>query len=304
MQKRHLFLLCEQEQGFPGRCKLRVALIHLGSAPNTYLQALMTSLPSADISKASWMKNIHWQTSPPFRLKWLTKVAVPFSRIGYLKNSLNENLSVLIAKDGQEVEEECGRLLMREMELYAMFGSNKTTYFPGIRHHKLHELKARREIDSSSGFNPASWWNNKKKPHHNNNNNNNNNPATTTPTRTPNFGAGALASQQPLPNSPFPDSVQLPDITDRSSSMPRRENSQHSRKSKDSDEMDMDDSEGEDGHASDDEEINADGTKSKKKKSQRFYCTDYPPCNLSFTRSEHLARHIRYATLNLLTAHK
>ncbi|CCC12586.1 hypothetical protein SMACR_06993 [Sordaria macrospora] len=134
--------------------------------------ALMTSLPSADISKASWMKNIHWQTSPPFRLKWLTKVAVPFSRIGYLKNSLNENLSVLIAKDGQEVEEECGRLLMREMELYAMFGSNKTTYFPGIRHHKLHELKARREIDSSSGFNPASWWNNKKKPHHNNNNNN------------------------------------------------------------------------------------------------------------------------------------
>ena len=31
----------------------------------------------------------------------------------------------------------------------------------------------------------------------------------------------------------------------------------------------------------------------KKKKSQRFFCTDYPPCNLSFTRSEHLARHIR-----------
>lgn len=50
--------------------------------------------------------------------------------------------------------------------------------------------------------------------------------------------------------------------------------------------------EGEDG--SDDESVNADGTRSsKKKKSQRFYCTDYPPCNLSFTRSEHLARHIR-----------
>lgn len=130
--------------------------------------------------------------------------------------------------------------------------------------------------------------------------NNSNNPATTTPTRTPNFGSSALASQQPLPTSPFPDSVQLPEITDRGNSMPRRENSQRSRKSKDSDEMDMDDSDGEaageDGHASDDEEINADGTKSKKKKSQRFYCTDYPPCNLSFTRSEHLARHIRYAT--------
>ena len=33
--------------------------------------------------------------------------------------------------------------------------------------------------------------------------------------------------------------------------------------------------------------------KNKKKKGQRFYCKDYPPCNLSFTRSEHLARHIR-----------
>lgn len=57
--------------------------------------------------------------------------------------------------------------------------------------------------------------------------------------------------------------------------------------------MGADSEEGEDG--SDDESvINADGTKStKKKKSQRFYCTDYPPCGLSFTRSEHLARHIR-----------
>jgi uncharacterized Zn-finger protein len=66
----------------------------------------------------------------------------------------------------------------------------------------------------------------------------------------------------------------------------------------DSEDVDMDDSDGEangneDG-ASDDESVNADGSKSnKKKKSQRFYCTDYPPCSLSFTRSEHLARHIR-----------
>ena len=35
----------------------------------------------------------------------------------------------------------------------------------------------------------------------------------------------------------------------------------------------------------------------KKKKGQRFFCTDYPPCNLSFTRSEHLARHIRFVTV-------
>lgn len=64
--------------------------------------------------------------------------------------------------------------------------------------------------------------------------------------------------------------------------------------------VDMDDSDGEtgiaaeDGIGSDDDSVGADGSKSgKKKKSQRFYCTDYPPCTLSFTRSEHLARHIR-----------
>ncbi|KAK3492243.1 YT521-B-like domain-containing protein [Neurospora hispaniola] len=126
--------------------------------------ALMTSLPSADINKASWMKNIHWQTSPPFRLRWLSKVAVPFSRIGYLKNPLNENLSVLIAKDGQEVEEDCGRALLREMESYAEWESNKTAFPSGSRQQPQ---PARRESDSASGFNPASWWKNKKKPHNN-----------------------------------------------------------------------------------------------------------------------------------------
>ncbi|KAJ4392809.1 hypothetical protein N0V85_006820 [Neurospora sp. IMI 360204] len=114
-------------------------------------------------------------TSPPFRLRWLSKVAVPFSRIGYLKNPLNENLSVLIAKDGQEVEEDCGRALLREMESYAEWGSNKTTFPSGSRHQNQQQQQhARRESDSASGLNTASWWNNKKKPHHNNNNHWNN----------------------------------------------------------------------------------------------------------------------------------
>lgn len=45
---------------------------------------------------------------------------------------------------------------------------------------------------------------------------------------------------------------------------------------------------------SDNESAASDGRPQKKKKGQKFYCVDYPPCNLSFTRSEHLARHIRY----------
>jgi uncharacterized Zn-finger protein len=53
--------------------------------------------------------------------------------------------------------------------------------------------------------------------------------------------------------------------------------------------------EGKDG--SDDESVSGDAkSASKKKKGQRFFCTEFPPCHLSFTRSEHLARHIRYVT--------
>jgi C2H2 transcription facotor len=117
---------------------------------------------------------------------------------------------------------------------------------------------------------------------------------STTPTRAT-FSSTA-AGQKPLPSSPFPQAVQVPEVSDQ----PKRD-SPHSAVTdprRDSMDMDMDDSDGEaadDAGGSDEDSVNADGTRSsKKKKSQRFYCTEYPPCNLSFTRSEHLARHIRY----------
>lgn len=50
-----------------------------------------------------------------------------------------------------------------------------------------------------------------------------------------------------------------------------------------------------DPQGSDNDTENGDAS-ARKKKGQRFFCTGYPPCNLSFTRSEHLARHIRKHT--------
>jgi hypothetical protein len=106
-------------------------------------------------------------------------------------------------------------------------------------------------------------------------------------------------SQRPLPTSPFAQAASA--SSESTENGLHRNDSQHSTRSpkRDSLDVDMDESDGEngtidDGAGSDAESVNADGTRSgKKKKSQRFYCTDYPPCNLSFTRSEHLARHIR-----------
>ena len=56
-----------------------------------------------------------------------------------------------------------------------------------------------------------------------------------------------------------------------------------------------DHSEGGENSEDDNEEGDGDST-SRKRKGQRFFCTGFPPCSLSFTRSEHLARHIRKHT--------
>ncbi|KAK4103247.1 hypothetical protein N658DRAFT_390721, partial [Parathielavia hyrcaniae] len=77
--------------------------------------ARMSTAPSPDIPRPSFVKGIHWDTSDPFRVQWLSRTAVDFWRIGHLKNALNEHQPVLVGKDGQEIEEECGAELMRAM---------------------------------------------------------------------------------------------------------------------------------------------------------------------------------------------
>lgn len=113
--------------------------------------------------------------------------------------------------------------------------------------------------------------------------------------KTPTRATFALGNQKPLPTEPFPTALSVPESIESPQKPLSRGQSTRSSKSFESEDVDMDDaSDGDDGEGSDDESVNADGTRSgKKKKSQRFWCTDYPPCNLSFTRSEHLARHIR-----------
>lgn len=80
----------------------------------------METRPSPDIPKPRWMDAIHWETSQPFRVDWLSRTEVEFRRIGHLKNAYNENSAVLVGKDGQEIEDECGRDLFHEMMVVAM----------------------------------------------------------------------------------------------------------------------------------------------------------------------------------------
>ncbi|KAF2012145.1 hypothetical protein BU24DRAFT_270937 [Aaosphaeria arxii CBS 175.79] len=124
-------------------------------------------------------------------------------------------------------------------------------------------------------------------------------PSAKTPTRN---SFGGLAAQRPLPSSPFTPQREISEAPSHKSD-PSQESalsrgsshrSTHSVGSSHDIEMGGDD-EGRDG--SDNESTTSDVNRpSKKKKGQRFFCTEFPPCQLSFTRSEHLARHIRKHT--------
>ncbi|KAF2853962.1 hypothetical protein T440DRAFT_295157 [Plenodomus tracheiphilus IPT5] len=115
-----------------------------------------------------------------------------------------------------------------------------------------------------------------------------------TPTRN-SFAAG-LAGQRPLPTSPFTPSRDLSE-TPSNKSERSTENSHRSTQSVAStQDVQMGEGGEDDKDESDNDSVTSDARPSKKKKGQRFFCTDFPPCNLSFTRSEHLARHIRKHT--------
>ncbi len=72
--------------------------------------ARMQGLPGEKgVPQPSWVKNLHWPTTAPFKIKWIVKEETPYRAVGNLKNPLNENLAVFVGRDGQEIPEKIGR---------------------------------------------------------------------------------------------------------------------------------------------------------------------------------------------------
>jgi hypothetical protein len=116
-------------------------------------------------------------------------------------------------------------------------------------------------------------------------------PSAKTPTR--NSFAG-LAGQRPLPSSPYTPGRDSSETPSTKSELSRGESHKSAQSLDPQQDVQMGEDDDDDKDESDNESVTSDtGRPSKKKKGQRFFCTDFPPCNLSFTRSEHLARHIR-----------
>ena len=113
-------------------------------------------------------------------------------------------------------------------------------------------------------------------------------------TRTPTRDSFAAANGKRSLTETTDGSDYQEDTSQEEKSDLRRHDSQLSNNSQSLQEIDMLGSdEGEDVSDNDSNDEQSERPSKKKKKGQRFFCTEYPPCNLSFTRSEHLARHIR-----------
>ena len=121
-----------------------------------------------------------------------------------------------------------------------------------------------------------------------------------TPTR---HSFGGVPGQRPLPDEPLTPTPSQERQLEDDSPLKRDGSNRSVKRAVPSDDVEMgegDDENGED-DGSDNDSVTSDSQRpSKKKKGQRFFCTEFPPCQLSFTRSEHLARHIRCDSLGVL----
>lgn len=92
----------------------------------------MESIPGS-VEKPSWQRSINWEggTAGAFKLRWMVVCTTPFHHIGHLKNALNENQAVLIGKDGQEIEEQCGARLTELIDEEADFELGTGQYSRG-----------------------------------------------------------------------------------------------------------------------------------------------------------------------------
>ncbi|KAF4635351.1 hypothetical protein G7Y89_g2743 [Cudoniella acicularis] len=92
-------------------CKNVILVFSINKSRAFQGYARMESLPGS-IEVPEWQKTINWESTGAFRVKWLVICSTRFHRIGHLKNAYNDNLAVLIGKDGQEIEPKCGASLI------------------------------------------------------------------------------------------------------------------------------------------------------------------------------------------------
>ncbi|KAL8911569.1 MAG: hypothetical protein Q9171_003283 [Xanthocarpia ochracea] len=93
------------------KCRNVVLVFSVNNSRAFQGYARMLSLPDPSIPAPSWQRALIWASTDPFRIEWITIAETRFNRVGHLKNACNEGQPVLVGRDGQEIEEGCGRRL-------------------------------------------------------------------------------------------------------------------------------------------------------------------------------------------------
>ncbi|KAK4200841.1 YT521-B-like domain-containing protein [Triangularia verruculosa] len=98
------------------QCKNVILFFSINQSGHFQGYARMVTPPSDEVPRPAWMRGLHWESGEPFALEWLSTTPIEFSRIRWIRNSLNDS-QVFFGKDGQEIEFQAGVDLLREMDL-------------------------------------------------------------------------------------------------------------------------------------------------------------------------------------------
>jgi hypothetical protein len=91
--------------------------------------ARMQCLPGEPgVADPTWRKYLHWPTTKPFKVRWITKGDSSYRVAGNLRNPLNEDSMVFVGRDGQEIPDHIGLELCEALDQDAKYRPNKPDY--------------------------------------------------------------------------------------------------------------------------------------------------------------------------------
>jgi hypothetical protein len=78
----------------------------------------MESPPDRERSKPGWMKTLRWETSAPFKVRWLVAGEVKTTAIKWIKNEYYDYEAVTKGFDCQEIGPVAGKQLIDHLALH------------------------------------------------------------------------------------------------------------------------------------------------------------------------------------------
>ena len=91
--------------------------------------ARMQCLPGEPgVTDPTWRKYLHWPTTQPFKIRWITKGDSAYRVAGNLRNPLNDDSLVFVGRDGQEIPDHIGLELCEALDQDAKYRGKQMDY--------------------------------------------------------------------------------------------------------------------------------------------------------------------------------